>query len=272
MSSPGTANAGTVPRDEKESQKTMNALEGQWIDVFRAGDYGDKGSYTPADLDLMVANYNPAQHEAPVVIGHPEHDAPAFGWVAALRRAGDTLQAKLRQVAPQFEALVGQGQFKKRSVAFYRTASGLALRHLGFLGAMPPEVKGLRELQLCEFRDNSGFIAIEAQDFGIDAAGLTIRKLIEEIAAERRLSFEEASEGIIWGLKELLRTDMEAQDASAELKFNLSPGIVLDRHSVKVLERTKALGKENPNLTFEEAMRQAREELGDEAPISTFIN
>lgn len=245
----------------------MSGLEGQWIDVFRAGDYGDKGSYTPADLDLMVANYNPAQHEAPVVIGHPEHDAPAFAWVAGLRRVGDTLQAKLRQVSAQFEALVAQGQFKKRSVAFYQTAKGLALRHLGFLGAMPPEVKGLADVELCEFRDNGAFVAVEFQNFGMDTTDLAIRKLIETIAAARNMSFEEASEGIIWALKELVR-----QDIPAEFKFNLSPGIVVDPHSVKVLERTKALGKENPKLTFEEAMRQAREELGDEAPISPFIN
>jgi hypothetical protein len=206
------------------------------------------------------------------VIGHPEHDAPAFGWVAALRRAGDTLQAKLRQVAPQLEALVGQGQFKKRSVAFYRTATGLALRHLGFLGAMPPEVKGLRDLQLCEFRDSGAFVGFEFQDFGMDGAGLTIRKLIEAIAAERNMSFAEASQGIVWALKELLRTDMKARDVPGKFEFNSAAGIVVDPHSVKLLERTNALRKENPDLAFEEAAKQARIELGDEAPISPFVN
>jgi len=249
----------------------MSALEGQWVDIFRVGNYGDKGNYTPADLDAMVANYNPAEHEAPVVIGHPEHDAPAFGWVATLRRAGDTLQAKLRQVAPQFETAVRQGQFKKRSAAFYRTARGLALRHLGFLGAMPPEVKGLTDLRLCEFRDNNAFIAIEFED-RMDATDLAIRRLIEAIAETCNLSFAEASEGIIWGLKELLRTRLKPQEVPAEFKFNLSPGIVVDPHSVKVLERTNRLLKENSNLTFGEAMRQAQKELSDEAPISTFIN
>jgi len=237
-------------------------VEGQWIDVFRAGDYGDKGSYTPADLDAMVANYKPAQHEAPVVIGHPEHDAPAFGWVAALRRAGDTLQAKLRQVAPQLEVLVRQGRFKKRSAAFYRTARGLALRHLGFLGAMPPEVKGLTDLRLCEFRDNGPFIAVEFQD-GVDATGLAIRKLFEVIAAAGNISFEEAAELAVEALDELLPIDKKPQDAPAEFKFNLSPGIAVDLHSVKILERTNTLRKENSRLTFEEAMRQARKELGE---------
>jgi len=240
----------------------MSALEGQWIDVFRAGDYGDKGIYAPADLDAMVANYNPAQHEAPIVVGHPESNSPAFGWVAALRRVGDTLQAKLRQIVPEFEALVRQGQFKKRSVAFYRTARGLALRHLGFLGGMIPEVKGLRDLQLCEFRDNNAFIAIEFED-GIDAGGLAIRKLFEVIAAAGNISFEEAAELAVEALDELLPIDKKPQDAPAEFKFNLSPGIAVDLHSVEILERTNTLRKENSRLTFEEAMRQARRELGE---------
>jgi hypothetical protein len=240
----------------------MSALEGQWIDVFRAGDYGDKGSYTRGDLDSVIGNYDPAQHEAPVVIGHPEHDAPAFGWVAALRRVGDTLQAKLRQVVPQFEALVRQGQFKKRSVAFYQTARGLALRHLGFLGGMIPKVKGLRDLQLCEFRDNNAFIAIEFQD-GIDAGGLAIRKLFEVIAAAGNISFEEAAELAVEALDELLPIDKKPQEVPAEFKFNLSPGIAVDLHSVEILERTNTLRKENSRLTFEEAMRQARRELGE---------
>jgi hypothetical protein len=96
----------------------MTVVEGQWVDIFRAGNYGDKGTYTPADLDVCVANYDAASHEAPVVIGHPEHDAPAFGWVAAVRRVGDVLQAKLRQIAPEFERMLREGRFKKRSVSF----------------------------------------------------------------------------------------------------------------------------------------------------------
>jgi hypothetical protein len=242
----------------------MTALEG-WIDVFRAGDYGDKGTYTPADLDAVVKNYNPAEHEAPVVIGHPKHDAPAFGWVAALRRAGDTLQAKLRQVSAQFEALVGQGQFKKRSVAFYRTATGLALRHLGFLGAMPPEVKGLTDLRFCEFRDNGSFIALEFQDPGLDARCLAMRRLIETVARVTHTSFEETSAAVVEILDEVLPNDKKPEDAPGKSRFNTGGGIVVDPHSIKLLERVNALRRGNSNLTFEEAAREARKELGDRA-------
>jgi hypothetical protein len=82
---------------------------GQWIEVFRAGDYGAKDKFTTQDLDQMVANYDGGQHEAPIVIGHPEMDAPAFGWVEALKRQGATLFAKLKQVQPEFEEMVRSG-------------------------------------------------------------------------------------------------------------------------------------------------------------------
>jgi hypothetical protein len=119
-----------------------------WIEVFRAGSYGDKGRFTQQDLDRIVASYDPAKHEAPVVAGHPEHDAPAYGWVEGLKRQGDVLMAKLKQVPAAFEQAVKDGRFKKRSVALYGdAASGFSLRHVGFLGAMPPEVKGLADVK-----------------------------------------------------------------------------------------------------------------------------
>lgn len=127
----------------------MSALEREWIEVFRAGEYGEKGRWTLADLDKLADAYNPELHAAPVVIGHPEHDAPAWGWVKRLRRAGASLWAQLTKVAPEFEELLRQGRFLQRSVSLYKhlpVAGGPYLRHLGFLGAQPPAVKGLKPI------------------------------------------------------------------------------------------------------------------------------
>lgn len=120
-----------------------SSLADQWLEIFRAGDYGDKGSFSNEDLDQMVANFNPSFHEPPVVIGHPVHDAPAYAWVEALKRRGNTLLGKLKQVDPKFEEMVKAGHFKKRSASLYQTTKGWMLRHIGFLGAQPPEIKGL---------------------------------------------------------------------------------------------------------------------------------
>jgi hypothetical protein len=125
-------------------------LNGQWIEIFRAGDYGKNGNYSAADLDHVVSAYNPDFHEAPAVIGHPETNAPAYGWVAGVKRDGGTLLAQLRDVDPQFEEMVKTGAFKKRSASFYRKPDGIELRHIGFLGAQPPEVKGLAAIKFEE--------------------------------------------------------------------------------------------------------------------------
>ena len=123
-----------------------SALDNSWIEIFRAGDYGERGRWTEAQLDQLAADYDPRRHAAPVVLGHPVDDAPAYAWVKRLRRAGQSLWAQLEKVDPLLEALLRAGRFAQRSVALYTNfpaTGGPYLRHLGFLGAAPPGVKGL---------------------------------------------------------------------------------------------------------------------------------
>lgn len=122
-----------------------------WIQVFRTGRHtdasGDEREWGKGDLDRIVSSYNPQRHEAPVVIGHPEDSAPAFGWVEALKREGEILYAKLKDLVPEFVDMVRRGLYKKRSIALY---PDLTLRHVGFLGAMPPAIKGLEDVRFQE--------------------------------------------------------------------------------------------------------------------------
>jgi hypothetical protein len=127
-----------------------------WIEIFRAGTYPPQkdwdGVATVADLNHVAESYNPEFHEAPVVVGHPKGDLPAYGWVDRIRTDGSMLLAKFKQLDPGFENLVKAGRFKKRSASFYVDGSGkiAGLRHVGFLGAQPPQVKGLRNISLCD--------------------------------------------------------------------------------------------------------------------------
>lgn len=115
-----------------------------WTAIFRTGTHTDSGGhtreFTRADLDHLVARYQPGQHEAPLVIGHPQTDSPAWGWVESLKRQGEVLLARFRQVPVELSEAVRAGRYKKVSVALYPDGS---LRHVGLLGAMPPAVKGL---------------------------------------------------------------------------------------------------------------------------------
>jgi len=57
------------------------------------------------EADLAAANvYDPALHEAPIVVGHPAGDAPAYGWVAGVAFSEDGLLATPAQVDRWIEA------------------------------------------------------------------------------------------------------------------------------------------------------------------------
>jgi len=121
-----------------------------WIPVFQGGSQTDSAGRVhdgTALIDKAVETFNAARHEPPVVIGHPKENGPAFGWVEGLKKEGNTLLAKIKQVEPSFADMVKRGLFKKRSAAFYPDGS---LRHIGFLGAMPPAVKGLPDVAFAE--------------------------------------------------------------------------------------------------------------------------
>ena len=136
---------------------SFSALDG-WIDVFRTGDHTDMGGrttrWTAADLAGIVADYGQAD-PAPVVLGHPETDGPALGWVRGLRVMGDRLQARLDRLDPSFRGAVEAGRYAPRSVALAPTATGWRLRHLGFLGAQNPAVAGLAPTQFSARADGA---------------------------------------------------------------------------------------------------------------------
>jgi len=140
------------------------SLDGAWIEIFRAGDYGERGNWTADDLDRLAAAYDPRKQSAPIVLGHPADDAPAYGWVKRLRRAGQSLWAQLEKVDPVLETLLRAGRFAQRSVALYKQfplTGGPYLRHVGFLGAAPPAVKGLTPVRFTSAP--AEFVSIAAQ-------------------------------------------------------------------------------------------------------------
>jgi len=121
-----------------------------WIEIFMGGRQVDsEGREHDGDalIQKAIASFAPATYEPPIVVGHPEENAPAFGWVeglkAAVRDGATVLMAKVKQVVPEFEAAVQRGLYKKRSAAFYPDGR---LMHVGFLGAKAPAVKGLADL------------------------------------------------------------------------------------------------------------------------------
>lgn len=130
---------------------------------------GQTLEFTRADLAACAKAYDPAIHEAPIVIGHPETDAPAYGWISRLSVSDQGLEGVASQVDPAFADMVNAGRFKKKSASFYIPDSPnnpvpgvYYLRHVGFLGAQPPAVKGLRDVRFGE--DTSGIVTFSEEN------------------------------------------------------------------------------------------------------------
>lgn len=136
-----------------------------WVEVFRAGGQTDSQgrtrTFTQADLDQVVANHDPA-HPAPHVITHKELYSPfAYAQAAELKREGDSLYLKSKNVEPQFEKLIQDGRLYERSVRLLPTPKGWKLGHIAWLGAEPPAVEGMAPVSFSA--DAAGF------DFTMDS-------------------------------------------------------------------------------------------------------
>ncbi len=139
------------------------------LQIFRAGTHTDSSSrtivFTVADVMATARSYNPDLHEAPLVVGHPQTDDPAYGFVETLRCNGAALEANPRAVEPAFADMVNAERFNKISASFFlpdapnNPVSGVYyLRHVGFLGAAAPAVKGLRKPQFSA--ESSGVVTV----------------------------------------------------------------------------------------------------------------
>ncbi len=133
--------------NKKPNAKPANPFDG-WIEVFRAGTHtamnGAATAFTADDLDQMVANH--AVQAAPAVIGHPETNDPAVGWVDAVKREGNSLFAKFKDLNTAFVEAVQTGGYRNRSVSVSKGDTGWAMNHVGWLGAKLPAVKGMAGL------------------------------------------------------------------------------------------------------------------------------
>lgn len=124
------------------------------IQVFRAGRHraenGQTYEFSEADVAAIATAYDPALHAAPIVLGHPKTDAPAYGWVKGLACVDGALVPEYERVNPDFAEGVDTGAYRYTSLSLYGPTDpgnpkpgSWYPRHVGYLGAKPPAIKGL---------------------------------------------------------------------------------------------------------------------------------
>jgi len=196
----------------------------EWFEVFRAGNY-PQGDVSLEDLTQLAAAYDPAWREAPLVVGHPQTDSPAWGWVRALRVRGDVLEAQFRDVHPALQAAVRARQFAKVSVKLLKTGEkGWYLGHVGLLGGALPAVAGLRPIEMSAAGTVYEYaIAKERLMDGEDRKEL-VRKVAEAEARAQRAEADLAAERRRRDYAEA-KADVDRRIASGRLTPAMAAGL-----------------------------------------------
>ncbi len=241
-----------------------------WIEIFKGGTQVDSsGNQHDGDdmIDKAVSSFNAAEHEPPLVVGHPKDNAPSFGWAHDLKTevkdGTKVLLAKFKDVVPELEEMVKAGRYKKRSAAFYPDGR---LRHVGFLGAVPPAVKGLADLNFNDAEQEP--VSFEFYDHKLGILGRVLSGLREMIIEDKGV---EAADRIItsWDVdslkEEASRPEEEAsavyhehEPTTTEVEMKDDKGKQFSEADVKAAEEAAAAeakeeGKREAALEFAEA-------------------
>lgn len=142
----------------------MTAPQPIQIKIARPGTFtsveGKDVTFTRRDFEDAIEAYDPKSDPAPLVIGHPRLEDPAYGWVERLKFIGDDLAVEAGDVEPAFAEAVNAGRYRKVSAQWYLPThphnprpGRLSLKHVGFLGAAAPGVKGLGTVSFSEGDD-----------------------------------------------------------------------------------------------------------------------
>lgn len=246
----------------------------KWIPVFKTGTHinseGVKSTWTEADLDAIASKYNPAEHEAPVVIGHPEKDSPAWGWVEAVKREGNLLYVKYKNIIPEFAEMVKKGMFKKRSIALY---PDMTLKHVGYLGAMPPAVKGLPDVAFSG--DEEKCMIIEFEEYNPPCPPLEKGGINQNRKEARSMKFFEwmkkkaKDEGV--ELEDLPVTAQSFSEADIQAKVEAKVEVEVEKRvKAKEMEFSEAQKRKETELKTREDALKTQEAEAKKREISSF--
>lgn len=239
----------------------MTANQTARIEVFRTGTFtpmeGGSLTYSAADLKAIADAYDPDAAPAPVVVGHPKTDAPAYAWAKSFDydASADRLYATVGEIDPAFSEAVKAGRYKKVSLSFFRPEDAANPvpgqwypRHIGFLGAAAPAVAGLKNVQFSDASTAATF-ATSFGERGFEEAASLLRGLRDFII--EKFGLEEADKALpSYQIEWLSMAEIEKPEKHSPL-FSTP-----ETHPKK----ESAVTKPNPEFAVREAEFAAREE------------
>jgi len=248
------------------------------IHVFKAGDQtsaqGVQRNFSDKDLEQVVKTYDPAIHEAPLVIGHAgDNDStPAYGWIKGFAKQGSNLYADVA-FTDTAKDLVKDGHYRKVSISFYSPDSAInphkgkwSARHLALLGASPPAVKGLEPFSFSEAEGVYDFaVALAPSDIFDDELGPTL--IVEKSPLEMlREKLDEVRQDVSGAVAELQGNTQNQQINQVDGAAGSTAGNSDANPSQQYSEVKKTKGREGTEITQQTA------DLEDHFPEEEFMD
>ncbi|AGN38697.1 head maturation protease [Rhizobium phage RR1-B] len=232
------------------------------IEVFRPGTFksmeGIELTYTAADLKAMADGYDYETAPAPVVVGHPSTDAPAFAWAESFDFDATTnrLYATVSEINPAFAEEVKKGTYKKVSLQLFSpdqpanpTPGTWYPKHIGFLGGAAPAVSGLKNVAFSSSEGSATF-ASSFGERGFEETSSILRSLRDFLI--EKFGMEDADKALpAYRLEWLSETEIEKQPGS---RPSFSAPVV------PPLKEPAPVTTPNPSFAAQEADLKAREE------------
>lgn len=244
------------------------------IPVFKPGTHtavdGRKLTFTLENCIDLAESYDPSLSEAPMVIGHPKLTAPAYGWAKSFQIKDGLVYAKLDQINPEFAEAYNAGSYKKRSLSIYLPDSPgnpkpghYYARHIGFLGAAAPAIKGLPDVSFAESGGEQG-----AAEFAMpfDESIIDTLKSLREYLIEKE-GIEKADQIIpTWRIESL--------SVQADFKVNelIQESSMPKQNEVNFAEQQAAIDAKTADLTAREQALFEKEQNNKRAEFAAFAD
>lgn len=225
-------------------------------------------TFTPEDCIDLANSYDPSVSEAPFVIGHPSLTAPAYGWAERLEYRDGIVYAAPRQVNPAFAEAFNAGSYKKRSLSIYQPDSPgnpkpghFYARHVGFLGAVPPGVKGLPDAQFAEASGDNGPLEF-ALPWEADNLASLFQSIRDWVIQETTI---EQADSIIpqWRIQSILDSATDERKSISPLAYaeetNVDPNKKTPSTAADFAEREAALAAREARLAADEEVARTRQ-------------
>jgi len=155
-----------------------------WFEIAETGVVssfkGNTITYSAEKMDQTCAAYDPRRHEAPVVLGDPAHNDPAYGWVERLKRSGSKLYAQIKAVNSQIEADLRQGKYTKKVIEI--NPKDMYLRRIRLYGLKP-----FADLDCLSANEGGDFMFFDYDEKNDNPGDVLQRKVIELMSSPRRI-------------------------------------------------------------------------------------